>query len=379
MVSVGGMGRLLFALCVLPGGLGALVELTAGGSFGQVLVDLLGAAGGIYACLSMIREDQGPVSRRSGVLLGVALLVAAMVVVSRWPESLSPWATASAWVAIVGCGVAASRIAVPMDAVLTATVGVAAVGSVLGLRSNPADDVLPLLAVTIPAITALGIGLLVRSHRQRLVVERGAAAADERAQMARELHDVIAHEVMGMVVLAQAGQLGADERTRPLLARIEGSGRRALDDIRALVGNLHDGAAPTGTTDLTDVVERFADTAHAEVITELDERVGALEVPDAVLLAAHRILLEAFNNIRRHAADASRVDVTVRLVDDTVDIHVCDNGTGFAGLGGGGGVGLTGLAERATAVGGTVTAGRLPNGHWQLAASLPITDNKGGI
>ncbi|MFF2551377.1 sensor histidine kinase [Nocardia sp. NPDC058058] len=373
------MGRLLFALCVLPGGLGALVELTASGSFGQTLVDLLGAAGGIYACLSMIREDRERVWRRPGVLVGVAALVIAMVVVWRWPESHSPWATASAWVAIVACGVAASRIAGPFDAVLTAVLGVAAVGSVLGLRSSPADDVLPLLVVTIPTITALGIGLLVRSHRQRLVIERGAAVADERAQMARELHDVIAHEVMGMVVLAQAGQLAADERTRPLLTRIEGSGRRALDDIRALVGNLHDGAAPTGTTDLADLVERFADTAHAEVVTELDERVRTPDVPDPVLLAAHRILLEAFNNIRRHAADASRVDVTVRLIDDAVDISVCDNGTGFAGLGGGGGVGLTGLAERATAVGGTVTAGRLLNGHWRLAARLPVAESKGGI
>ncbi|WP_282786085.1 histidine kinase [Nocardia sp. CC201C] len=379
------MRRLLFALCVLPAGLAALLELNATGSLLWTGVDAGGAALGSWACWTAAREDAVrltrhagvPLTRRAGVVAALAGPVLAITAVSLWPQGVQSWAVASAWVAVVASGVAASRIITVADAGLTGALAVAAVGSPLALRT---DDVpIGVLIITVPTVTALGIGLLVRAQRQRLVAERGAAVAGERAQMARELHDVIAHEVMGMVVLAQAAQAGAEERTRPLLARIEQSGRRALGDIRSLVDTLGDGAGSRGTYDLDDLVSRFADTVDAEVVSDIDPDVRDARVPDPVALAAHRVLAEAFNNIRRYAADASRIDAVVRIRDAELAVEVCDNGSGTAGLGGGSGTGLTGLAARAAAVGGTVTAGRLPDGRWRVAARLPVDGKAGGI
>ncbi|GAB2520332.1 sensor histidine kinase [Nocardia heshunensis] len=371
------MDRRIFALCLIPAALAVLVELTASGSVGQAAVDLLGVATGTWACVTAAQPRPVPASTQREVLIGLASMVGVIAVVGNWPTGYSPWATASVWVTIVACGVVASRIAGFADTLLTTVLAVVAVGSTF-LGGHERDGVLP-LAVAVPTITALGIGLLVRSHRQRVVAERTAAVAGERAQMARELHDVIAHEVMGIVVLAQAAQAGADRRTRPVLTRIEESGRRALDDIRAMVATSP--AARTAvrdTHDLRDLVDRFSETVTAEVISEIDPAVAAPRVPDAVLLAAHRILLEAFNNIRRHAADATKVEVEVRIDGDELRIHVYDNGSGSGGIGGGTGRGLAGLAERAAAVGGSVTAGRFLDHRWQVAARLPIGENTGG-
>ncbi|WP_306363646.1 sensor histidine kinase [Nocardia sp. CC227C] len=371
------MRRLLFALCVLPAGLAALLELNATGSLVWTGVDAGGAALGSWACWTAAREDAVPLTRRAAVVAALAGPVLAIIAVSLWPQGMQGWAVASAWVAVVASGVAASRIVTVADAGLTGALAVAAVGSALALRT---DDVpTAVLVITIPTVTALGIGLLVRAQRQRLVAERGAAVAGERAQMARELHDVIAHEVMGMVVLAQAAQAGAGERTRPLLERIERSGRRALGDIRSLVDTLGDGAGARDTYDLDDLVSRFADTVAAEVVSDIDPEVRDGGVADAVVLAAHRVLAEAFNNIRRYAADASRIEAVVRVRGAELAVEVCDNGSGTAGLGGGSGTGLTGLAARAAAVGGTATAGRLRDGRWRVAARLPVDGKAGGI
>ncbi|MBF6181281.1 sensor histidine kinase [Nocardia otitidiscaviarum] len=371
------MRRLLFALCVLPAGLAALLELNATGSLSWTGVDAGGAALGSWACWTAAREDAVPLTRRAGVVAALAGLVLVIVAVSLWSPGGHGWAVASAWVAVVASGVTASRIAGIADAGLTGALAVAAVGSAFALRT--ADAPTAVLIVTVPTVTALGIGLLVRAQRQRLVAERRAAVAGERAQMARELHDVIAHEVMGMVVLAQAAQAGAGERTRPLLERIERSGRRALGDIRSLVDTLGDGAGSRGTYDLDDLVSRFADTVAAEVVSDVDPDLRDAGVADAVLLAAHRVLAEAFNNIRRYAADASRIDTVVRLRGAELIVEVCDNGSGTAGLGGGGGTGLTGLTARTAAVGGSVTAGRRPDGRWLVSARLPVDGKAGGI
>ncbi|MGW4246068.1 sensor histidine kinase [Nocardia sp. NPDC004722] len=369
------MDRRIFALCLIPAGAAVLMEWEASGSAGQAAVDLLGVAAGTWACVSAASPRPEPVHRQRAVLIGLAATIAVIVAVGNWPTGYSPWATGSVWVTIIACGVVASRVSEIADILLAGALVAVAVGSTFSV-GHARDGVLP-LAVAVPTITALGIGLLVRSHRQRVVAERTAAVVGERAQLARELHDVIAHEVMGMVVLSQAAQAGADERMRPVLARIEESGRRALDDIRAMVANAGRTAA-RDTHDLRDLVDRFSETVAAQVVTVIDPAVAAPRVPDAVLLAAHRILLEAFNNVRRHAADATRVEVEVGIEGGEVCIQVCDNGSGNGGIGGGTGFGLTGLAERATAVGGTVSAGRHTDGRWRVAARLPLGENTGG-
>lgn len=365
------MSRLMFALCVLPALFGALLELHASGAPWQVAVDLAGVAAGTWACSMLALPGDAPFTRSPRIVAALAVVPVVIVVVAVWPTGYSPWAAASAWIAMVAAGCAASRIVTVTDVVVTSIPAVAASMSALRLS----DGVTVTFALAVPTITAIGIGLLVRAHRQRLAAERGAAVATERMLMARELHDVVAHEVMGIVVLAQAAQPSAGE-LRPVLARIEEAGRRGLADIRAMVGALGDaGPAAIATRDLDDLVARFAETVPAEVSADIDPTVRDPEVADTVALAAYRILAEALNNIRRHAGDATRVHVEVRRVGDLV-ILVRDNGSG-GGLGGGSGSGLTGLAARAESVGGTVTAGRGESGGWQVRARLPISGRAG--
>ncbi|WP_415847410.1 sensor histidine kinase [Tsukamurella strandjordii] len=197
--------------------------------------------------------------------------------------------------------------------------------------------------------------------------------------MARELHDVIAHEVTGIVVLAQAG-IAAGADADGTLARIERSGSRALADIRAMVGTLREpGEAPpplAPSASGSELSASLGDLAQTGVDVTVDPAVDTDDVPDLLRLVAHRVVAEGLTNARRHAP-GSTVRVTVGRVDGDLRVDVVDDGASAdapPGPGPGGGTGLIGLAERAATVGGTVTSG--PDGPegagWRLTAHLPI-------
>ncbi|MFZ2501641.1 MAG: histidine kinase, partial [Nocardioides sp.] len=201
--------------------------------------------------------------------------------------------------------------------------------------------------------TAMGIGLLVRAQRLHIAEQRVLVRERERRLMAAELHDVIAHEVTGIVVLAQAVGPGlADPQAATALNRIEESGLRALGHIRALVTTLREGdkrgAASGGTStapqdlavpklgglaELRSLVEEFEEMTSARVrMVGLDEAVAANRVPGPVAVAAHRIVSEALTNIRRHAGTATLVTVSVATAEQSLAIEVRDDGRG-GGLG----------------------------------------------
>ena len=230
-----------------------------------------------------------------------------------------------------------------------------------------------------------------RLERER-DLEAARAAAEERLRIARELHDVVAHNLSVVVVQAQAAQRILDrdlERARGVVVSIERTGREALDEMRRLLGVLRagepsgDGEAEgdglfgpqPGLARLGELVGQLhAAGLPVSLRVEGDER--PLEA--AVDLSAFRIVQEALTNALRHAGPA-RAEVVLRYHPRDLELTVSDDGRGgSARLDGrpvpGSGHGLVGMRERVELFGGELAAGPRPGGGYQVRARLPLED-----
>jgi signal transduction histidine kinase len=214
----------------------------------------------------------------------------------------------------------------------------------------------------------------------RLEAERHAeakvAAAAERARIARELHDVVAHHVSVMVV--QADGAGYALRTDPdraeaALQAIAGTGRQALAEMRRLLGVLRSAdeqaalAPVPGLGELRELLDQ-ARAAGLEVSYTLTGT--PRELPEGAELAAYRVVQESLTNTRKHAGLAATAAVALRYEPDGLTVEVVDDGLG-TGADDGGGHGLAGMRERIAMYGGTVTAGPLPGGGFGVTARMP--------
>jgi signal transduction histidine kinase len=213
-----------------------------------------------------------------------------------------------------------------------------------------------------------------QAEQQRESAAR-VAVAEERARIARELHDVVAHAVSVMVLQVGAvrhnlpGELAED---KDALTDVERAGRGALGEMRRLLGAMHDGedadlAPQPGLDNLHALVERVG---RAGLPVRLQVEGDAVPLPRAVDLSAYRIVQEGLTNSLKHA-NASRADVTVSYVKDAVQLEVRDDGVGVAASDGLG-HGLVGIRERVKIYGGEMTAGSAPEGGYVLSARLPL-------
>ncbi|MFP5019551.1 sensor histidine kinase [Pseudonocardia phyllosphaerae] len=218
--------------------------------------------------------------------------------------------------------------------------------------------------------------------RRAAARERDAAVAAERARMARDLHDVVAGRLSAIALQSEAAlQPGTDpELARRVLVNVRESGVAALGEMRTMIGLLRDGGpddttsdppgAPARLTELPGLVESYREGGLDVALS--DDRETGTALPAAVELAGHRIVQESLTNAAKHAP-GSQVTVHLATRDEELRIEV-RNGPGArpaAGPGLHGGTGLAGLAERARAVGGTVTAGPDDDG-WRVRADLPV-------
>jgi signal transduction histidine kinase len=236
------------------------------------------------------------------------------------------------------------------------------------------------------------------------------ATAAERARIARELHDVVAHNVSVMVVQADgaAYALGTDPgRAREALAAISATGRQALAEMRVLLGVLRSnddageagpvaagpGAVTAGSAAVSQTAGRAA-LAPVPGLGQLDDlldqtRAAGLQVsrtvegeplplPDGTALAAYRIIQESLTNTRKHGGPWASACVLLRYTTDALELAVTDNGLGGAAPSDDAGHGLTGMRERAAMYGGTVQAGPRMNGGFQVTARLPIAPARAG-
>jgi signal transduction histidine kinase len=223
-----------------------------------------------------------------------------------------------------------------------------------------------------------------RLERERDAQARVAAVA-ERARIARELHDVIAHNVSVMVVQADGASyaLATDPgRAREALAAISATGRQALAEMRRMLGVLR--REEDGPTEL-----RAPQPGVGELGELLDQaRMAGLPVsftvegvprplPGGVALAAYRIVQESLTNTRKHAGPVASASVVLRYSADTVVLAISDDGRGAAAPDGAG-HGLTGMRERVAMYGGSVAAGPRSGGGFEVVATLPLTPVQAG-
>ena len=227
----------------------------------------------------------------------------------------------------------------------------------------------------------------------RLEAERDAqaqiAAVAERARIARELHDVIAHNVSVMVVQADGASYALDAdpgRAREALAAISATGRQALAEMRRLLGVLRreeEGGA----------FERAPQPGIGELGELLDQARGAglpvsftvegepHPLPGGIALTAYRIVQESLTNTRKHAGPMASASVTLRYADTALVLAISDDGRGDLGgaMPGATGHGLTGMRERVAACGGSVAAGPRPGGGFEVVATLPVIPDRAGV
>ncbi len=237
-------------------------------------------------------------------------------------------------------------------------------------------------------VLAVGTGLYFRARdkdRERSIhLAVSAAQQEERIALARELHDVVAHHVTGIVVQAQAALTVADSdplAAHRLLPGIERSGSDALTAMRRLVGTLRDqgsriGSAEVATTDL-DADVRAAVAQVRDVGTPVELKIDLPRpVPPEVARSILRLVQESLTNVQKHARDATAVEVELSTSDRHVRLRVHDDGTGLPvePAGGSGGYGLIGMRERVELLGGLFSAGPTGVRGWQVLAELPVEE-----
>lgn len=237
---------------------------------------------------------------------------------------------------------------------------------------------------------AYGVGRVARARRTRTayLAERVAqadrereqhvrlATAEERARIARELHDIVAHSIGVMVVQAEAADemlAHAPDRARQPLERVQSTGRQALGELRQLLGVLRadtDGAEMDPQPGIADLPELVGSLEEAGLRVQLRVEGEPRSMPAGLELSAYRIVQEALTNSVNHGS-ATAADVTVRYRPAALELRISDRGRAN-GQAPPGGHGLIGMRERVALFGGRLEAGPRAGGGYRVEATLPL-------
>ncbi|WP_209323455.1 sensor histidine kinase [Brevibacterium renqingii] len=353
-------------LWLIPVPLAFGFELLLGSGWFLLLGNVVAVA---VALPVLIRHQQGRV-RAAGLWMSVCgLLVALGLVAIAHTISLTVL-----WLSLVTLAMLARSAS---GRVPTALIVILAVANALVPGLMP-DGLIYALASAVLIVAAISIGLMLRFTDRSLLERQATAAEAERRRIATELHDLIAHEVTGIVVLAQAAARSDNaDLTSTALHKIEESGTRALEEIRRLVADGdadRPARAPVAESAqaLRDRVEDYGEQAEIsiETTTDVDRRIWPV---------LDRVLVETLTNVRRHAGPDAPVRVTVATPAEAAGavVMVVRNGPGTGGLGAGSGTGLSSLRTRVSHLGGTIEAGRDAGGGWSVRTELPSARDEG--
>lgn len=336
----------------------------------------------VHALLLVVATGPLYIRRQRPLLVLLLVLGASWVQFELGGEAFQPWFAVV--LALYAVGAHAERRGAVVGAVVTAGMVLASDVPKL-LAGDPVEDVVP---AWLFLAGIWGLGRWIRSRRRETdnLTARAAqaeedraahaeqAVTDERARIARELHDLVAHSMGVIVIQAQAGQRAVDadpDATRAALTAIENSGRQGLAEMRRLLGlltGLEDGSV-TPRPSLRGLDELVAQVRSAGVPVEL-ETIGDLGgLPAGVDLAAYRIVQEALTNVLKHAGPAT-ARVHVRRAGAVLELEVCDDGRGTHDPRPG--HGQVGMRERAALYGGDVDTGDLPGGGYRVRARLAV-------
>jgi signal transduction histidine kinase len=368
---------------------GALLALAA---FGQAIVQAEHAAravsGGsttLYAiplCLLALTGTVPLIFLRTVAAAATITATSVLLLVAFGPPTVAGTAAQVIVSYRLGRAGESGRVAGPQ--LLAAILAVALL--VLALASHGGAAAVVLASLT-PAAAGTGIALRARAEEARQSAARAVLAdtlsehlaRGERARIARELHDVVAHHISMIAVQAEIGRLttpGLPTAGAQRFAEIGDTARAGLTEMRRLLGVLREDVGDTaddrhpqpGLPQLAELIDgaREASGAGARLIVS-----GPVTPFDpGVELAAYRIVQEALTNARRHAGGTA-VDVELHYHDDTLRLRVRDNGPGPSAAADSPGHGLLGMRERAAAVGGSLRTGAAAGGGFLVEAVLP--------
>jgi signal transduction histidine kinase len=324
----------------------------------------------------------------------VAVLVVVLVgfLLDRGLDYPSTFAGVGTLVAIhaVGSELPARRSGIVGLGIIGAVTAYTLIGSVL-YASVGLDDA---LFVFLTGLVALYLGREVHERREesRQLEERAeraerereerarVAVADERARIARELHDVVAHQISLMTVQAEgAARLasGEDPRVREALRTIGDAGREGLAEMRRVVGLLREPAFDPLEPQprLAELPRLTEQLAEAGLPVSLHVKGDPRRLPSGVDLSAYRIVQESLTNTLKHGGPGATADVTLDYRPEGLDLTIVDDGRGLTGPSDGG-HGLVGIRERTALLSGELTAGPRPGGGFSVHAHLPSTPRR---
>jgi signal transduction histidine kinase len=366
------------------------------------------AAGALYGALEVaLRQDAADAPTVSAWFgaPAVGLLVFPLIVRRRWsfaaPASVWVVATALSFVdgrlvvfsaGVLIAGLAASFFLGNLRDAALSRVGLMVVlaGAAAVVYNAPSDG--PGNYIFLPAMFAMpwfaGVALQQRAARAEAAEQRAArltkdreeatqaAIAEERARIARELHDVLGHSVSVMTIQASAVRrvLTPDQKKeRDALQAVEQTGREALAEMRRLVGVLRlteDGLDLEPQPGLGQVAKLVTQAQELGLAVELRVEGEPIPLPAGVELTAYRLVQEGLTNARKHS-EARHTEVRLRYEAHALEVEVCDDGKGAAAVDEGG-HGLVGMRERVSIYGGEFEAGPRAEGGYRLRARLPV-------
>ncbi|TWP46117.1 hypothetical protein FKR81_36910 [Lentzea tibetensis] len=246
-------------------------------------------------------------------------------------------------------------------------VGIALAGAVIGPVTWHAGQPASTVVFTVSAYVAVVAGVYVAgwSARERAAALEQAARAQERAEIAREVHDVVAHS-LSMIAVQAEGASARPDKAADVLAVIAEESRRALNEIRDMVGMLRrdDYRPAPGLDDVEELVERLGERAELRIVH------NGSPIGPVLGLTVYRVVQESLTNFVRHAGPQAKAEVTVVIGADTTDITVRDDGRGAEARPDGRGQGLRVMRERVRAHNGTLVASAV-DGGFEVRAVLP--------
>ena len=326
----------------------------------------------------------------------LAFAVTALLVAAHWaPSGFDAVTLLPADLALlVVLAAVTERCSTAWAVVATAVCELFALATLLGTAAPVgAHPIAPLTAFTlVAAVTGRNrraqatvlAGLRERAERAELERDQQAriAVAEERTRIAREVHDVVSHNVSVMTALADGAgyalRSDTNQPARDAVAAIASTGRAALAELHGLLGVLRsdddhgddDSRRPApGLADLATLVDRVRAAGLPTTLTVVGR---PTPLGTAAQLAVYRLVQEALTNTRKHARGASRAGVALTWTAGGLEVVIQDDGCGSAASPDHVGHGLVGMRERIGAHGGSVSAGPAPAGGWRVAASLPL-------
>ena len=338
-------------------------------------------AGVAAALLLLVPDRYLSLNRRSWIASVGSLALTATMLLTTGVKGT--WGVAESLCLLILLGRACRRIPVPLVAL---PLGLAVITGPARLFSWDRDEFTSLLSssflLTFAAGGVIGLGCYLRVLDSRRARAVESVRQGERLELARDLHDFVAHHVTGIVVQANAARAireTAPEKIDAILNDIHDAGAETLDSMRRLVRVLREVDGPPRRhgelfSEIAALVSDFSSGDDQRATLSIAAAARGARLAPEVETSVHRLVQESLTNARRHAPGAA-VSVRIDLADDRLRVEVANTAPAertAPPVGGHGGFGVVGLRERVSAVDGTMEAGATPEGGWRIAADFPV-------